>query len=267
MYSSEIVLRAGPDCVLLGSIPGIVSIISAWFSHIQTTFPRDTWVQVYTDGSSQNGTQNGGAGIYIQYPSEPEERISLPVGAHSTELKAETIALQKAFSAMMQRTNTPQKIVFFTDSLSLINTLISNNDKELNQLYSNLSDLNRTNTVVIQWVPSHCKLHGNEEADSLAKTGSRETQIDRSTSYKEEKSLIKKHQQNQWNANHPCHNKADPYHKLNRKEQVIIFRLRTGHNKLQYHLFNKFKVGETDLCSCTTDSQTVEHILQSYPLL
>ena len=167
---------------------------------------------------------------------------------------------------MMERTNTPQKIVFLTGSLSLIKTLISNNDKELNQLYSNLSDLNHTNTVVIQWVPSHCKLHGNEEADSLAKTGSRETQIDRSTSYKEEKSLIKKHQQNQWNANHPCHNKADPYHKLNRKEQVIIFRLRTGHNRLQYHLFNKFKVGETDLCSCTTDSQTVEHILQSCPL-
>ena len=102
---------------IIDTIPGIqpkgIQSVSARRAiseeHIQTTFPRDTWIHVYTDGSSLNGTQNGGAGIYIQYPSESEERISLPVGAHSTELKAETIALQIAFSAMIKRTNSPRK--------------------------------------------------------------------------------------------------------------------------------------------------------------
>ena len=61
--------------------------------------------------------------------------------------------------------------------------------------------------------------------------------------------------------------KSDTYHQLTRGEQVIIFRLRTNHNRLKHHLFHKFRIGETDQCTCSTDSQTGNHILQSCPLL
>ena len=50
-------------------------------------------------------------------------------------------------------------------------------------------------------------------------------------------------------------------------EQVLIFRLRTKHNRLRHHLFHKFRIGETDQCPCGTGSQTTEHILQTCPLL
>ena len=58
--------------------------------------------------------------------------------------------------------------------------------------------------------------------------------------------------------NHPHSNRNDPYHLLTRHEQVSIFRLRTGHNRLRNHLFHKLKTGDTDQCRCRTGSQTTE---------
>ncbi|BFZ06259.1 hypothetical protein BsWGS_09298 [Bradybaena similaris] len=55
----------------------------------------------------------------------------------------------------------------------------------------------------------------------------------------------------------------DDYYTMNRPEQVIIIRLRTGHNRLRSHMYNKFKIGNTDTCTCEQAPQTAEHILQS----
>ena len=65
---------------------------------------------------------------------------------------------------------------------------------------------------------------------------------------------------------HPRYNKADPYYPLTRREQVTVFRLRTGHNLLSHHLYSKLRNGHTVQCPCGTGSQTTEHLLQSCPL-
>ena len=65
---------------------------------------------------------------------------------------------------------------------------------------------------------------------------------------------------------HPNYNQSDRLHKLNRTEQVILFRLRTGHNRLNAHVYNKFKVGESEMCPCNADIMTAEHLLQHCPL-
>ena len=61
---------------------------------------------------------------------------------------------------------------------------------------------------------------------------------------------------------HLNYNQSDSLHKLNRTEQVILFRLRTGHNRLNAHMYNKFKVGESEMCPCNADIMTAEHLLQ-----
>ena len=53
---------------------------------------------------------------------------------------------------------------------------------------------------------------------------------------------------------------------LSRKEQVTIFRLRTGHNKLKAHLFNMLNIGNTAMCDCSMEEETTNHILQDCPL-
>ena len=110
------------------------------------------------------------------------------------------------------------------------------------------------------------RMRGNETADTLAKEGSREEQNDRSTTFQEAKTIIKAKQHKKWMQTHPHYNRQDPYHLLSRPEQVIIFRLRTGHNRLNHHLYTKFRIGQSDQCPCQTGSQTTEHLLQACPL-
>ena len=89
--------------------------------------------------------------------------------------------------------------------------------------------------------------------------------VDRSTSYPEVKTILKAKQHSKWRHKHPRYNKADPYYLLTRREQVTVFRLRTGHNRLNYHLYSKLRIGHTEQCPCGTGSQTTEHLLQSCP--
>ena len=82
-------------------------------------------------------------------------------------------------------------------------------------------------------------------------------QVDRSTSYPEVKIILKAKQHSKWRHEHPRY-KADPYHLLTRLEQVTVFRLRTGHNRLSYHLYSKLRIGHTEQYP---GSQTTEHLL------
>ena len=77
--------------------------------------------------------------------------------------------------------------------------------------------------------------------------------------------IITNKQHSKWRHKHPRYNKADPYYLLTRWEQVTVFRLRTGHNRLNYHLYSKLRIGHTEQCPCGTGSQTTEHLLQSCP--
>ena len=61
-------------------------------------------------------------------------------------------------------------------------------------------------------------------------------------------------------------NSDDSLERLDRKSQVIIFRLRTGHCKLKGHMHNKFRVGDSSLCPCNTGAEmTPFYILQECP--
>ena len=53
----------------------------------------------------------------------------------------------------------------------------------------------------------------------------------------------------------------DNYHKLDRAGQVIILRLRTGHNKLNLHMHKTMKLVQSPLCTCQAENQTADHIL------
>ena len=107
---------------------------------------------------------------------------------------------------------------------------------------------------------------GNEAADSLAKEGTTKVQVDRSTRFPEVKTIPKAKQHSKWRLEHPRYNKADPYYLLTRREQVTVFRLRTGHSRLNHHLYSKLHIGHTEQCPCGTGSHTKEHLLQSCPL-
>ena len=45
---------------------------------------------------------------------------------------------------------------------------------------------------------------------------------------------------------------SDSYHLLRRREQVTVFRLRTGHSRLRHHLHTKLGIGPNVECPCNT---------------
>ena len=124
-----------------------------------------------------------------------------------------------------------------------------------------LCDLTNRSSIALQWIPAHCGISGNEEADKLSKRGSKMDQFCHPVSYREAKTIIK----NKYN-NGNDFDETDAIHQLERHEQVIIFRLRTGHNRLLSHL-HKLAVSHTDECPCGTGTQDADHVLQLCPSL
>ena len=215
---------------------------------IKEKYPQEAWTHIYTDGSATDATQNGGAGVLIEYPEE-RKTLAVPTGIHCSNYKAEIEALTLAVSELKKTPFPTPQCVFFTDALSALEALEAGN---IPSLYHGLLGLDCTR-VTLQWIPAHCDLPGNEEADALAKRGATEEQVETLATYQEMGTLIK--------SLHRKPPQRDDYHQLSRKEQVIIFRLRTGHCRLNKHMHDRFKVGESSRCPCGGD-QTVEHVLQ-----
>ena len=66
-----------------------------------------------------------------------------------------------------------------------------------------------------------------------------------------------------WKRDHPDSDPSDPIHGMTRSQQTIIFRLRTGHNRLHQHMYKRFKVGDSGICPCGQAPQNTEHVLQT----
>ena len=104
-------------------------------------------------------------------------------------------------------TQTTTSIVFLTDSLSVLQSISRNCDKTLNNLQSALRSCSDKHQIVLQWIPSHCGLIGNEIADDLAKEGTKYEQTDLKTNFSESKTLIKAKFKEKWAKEHPSHKK------------------------------------------------------------
>ena len=200
---------------------------------------------------------DGGAGVFIQFPDSTVVTESIPTGAHCSNYKAEVQALLKAVQMVENSTRREyRQVVFLTDALSVLESLNSGGEPELTD---SLKSLAETHRVALQWIPAHCGIPGNEAADRLAKEGAKGVQIEEDLSYHEKRTIIK--------SNFRKSPRADAYHALARDEQVILLRLRTGHNRLNFHMCRKFKLVPSTACICQQGDQTTEHILQNCPRL
>ena len=222
------------------------------------------WTHVYTDGSADAAIKNGGSGIFIRRPDGNTLSRSLPAGRRSSNYRAELTALQEAARLISADEHPPPHVVFLTDCRSAIQSLQSPSDQLERDTQRLLCDLLQRTQIAVQWIPSHCGLTGNEEADRLAKTGSRLEQTNQPVSYREAKTLVKRIFKTQFDDQH-SHPSDDQMSQLQRSQQTMIFRLRTGHCRLRAHLY-RLGLSHTPDCPCETGPQTPEHVLQSCPL-
>ena len=235
-------------------------------TYLNENFPKEEWITVYTDGSAENAVTNGGSGVYIEMPDGKTTESSIPTGIHCSNYRAELEAIMEALTILGRITpSIPQaKAVILSDSRSVLEKLEVLRGAERQQLAKGFKNaVQNTQSLVLQWIPAHCGIEGNERADSLAKEGSQLEQIERDLMYSEVKTIIKNSMNNKWKESHPEFNRQDGVHQLDRRGQTTIFRLRTGYNRLRHHMNRVFKVGETNLCSCGEAAETAEHVLQN----
>ena len=92
---------------------------------IDKHYPAATWTHIYTDGSAENATRNGGYGAYIKRPDKPPLSVSAPGGILCSNYRAEVLALLNATETIISWEEKPKKAVFLTDSLSALQALMS----------------------------------------------------------------------------------------------------------------------------------------------
>jgi len=223
---------------------------------IAERYPDESWIHVYTDGSATNAVKNGGAGIHISTPQGDTDSAAVPTGKYCSNYSAEVQALMLAADMVLKLSSSTTQVVFLTDALSALEALAGD---KLQQLTLKLQAVASAKRVVLQWIPAHCGIPGNEAADQLAKQGAQGRQPDNSVSFVEKRTLVK--------AAMRQNSTRDDYHLLERAQQVIIMRLRTGHCRLNAHMFHKLKLTPSPTCPCGLEDQTPEHVLQSCPLL
>ena len=205
---------------------------------IEDRYYEEAWTHIFTDGSASDAVKNGGAGVYIQEVDGSTKVLAEPTGLYCTNYRAEVEALIIAAEEKSKDISKESQVVVFTDALSVLQDLEKGGLPQLRSALRKLDCLK----VILQWIPSHCGISGNEEADRQAKLGAEKEQNNNIASYKETQTIIKA-------LPRPI-KLRDGYHGLKRSEQVCIFRLRTGHNRLNKHMHNRFKLVDSQKRSC-----------------
>ncbi|GFW93656.1 uncharacterized protein LOC103524116 [Trichonephila clavipes] len=204
---------------------------------INTRFPPEEWLHIYTDGSLLDFAQGAGIGIFSHLFSYLH---ASPLTTHfDGEVEAIHIALAVRLPPI-ERARTPGK------------------DKK--------------GKIVFQWVPSHCGLWGNERADFLAKKGTGILQnFRRDLTLHSAKLEIKRifRESIRLTASRVARDK--PWSTLCKKSHgipsspraaaVAKFRLLTGHDCLCAHLF-RFNLVISPICVlCNTgQDMTAAHL-------
>ena len=134
---------------------------------------EQSMIRCYTDGSKLNG--RAGASFYIEYPSgSHSDQSFFHLGRYSTVFQAEVFAIAEVAKKLTMEKTLNEEIIILVDSQAAI-LAIQNNTVKSNTVLSCIKHLNKlgeNNHVTVAWTPGHTGIHGNEKADTLAKSGS-----------------------------------------------------------------------------------------------
>ena len=230
------------------------------------------YTQIYTDGSKYASPNSCSAALYVP-DFDYTDKWHLPSQSIVT---AELFGILKALQFSIDFLE-DFDIAIFTDSLvalSLIKGYSLAFRVLLFPIHSCLEVIhNKKMKLVIQWIPSHSGISGNEYVDSLAKEAHNILDL---TSipipFKESTTICHRAIWDSWRVERETElkfsnlgtlregNKMAPLETFikDRKVNTSIIRLRIGHSSLRQHLY-RLRLEISPLCECQQE-ETVQHI-------
>jgi ribonuclease HI len=222
---------------------------------INSRYPQNEWLHVFTDGSKLNANSSVGAGVYSKVFS-----ASKSLSNTKQAFDGEIAAIKLALSKVLHEHQNIDKIVILTDSKasieSIMNCMNHTKSKDVAKCRSLIYALKYMDkTVTLQWIPSHCNIEGNELADQLAKNGASSIAVEcKTVSFYGVKSIIKSNIKTKFQKELFDRTSNNDWFDLQdipefpRKDAVAIFRMKTGHDCLARHLH---RFGLVDSPNCT----------------
>lgn len=132
-------------------------------------------IDIYTDGSCLSNPGPGGWGVIILYENREQDRLS-GADPHTTNNRMEMTAAIKGLEA----TPTGTAVVVNSDSEYLVKTMTLNWKRRKNHdLWGQLDSLSESRSVTWSWVRGHNGDHWNTEADRLAVSAAKSSQVPR----------------------------------------------------------------------------------------
>ena len=175
----------------------------------------------------------------------------------------------------------PSYSAIFTDSLSALEALQNplehiNKNAIIKEIVVILFELvNNQIKVIFNWIPSHVDIKENDKVDSLAKDACKneliqiQVPINRSEINKESQLKYQIIWERLYNSNNkgqffkfiePDVKNIQIINLQNKHMETIIYRLKTGHNRLNMHL-HKLGLHNSGLCDFCEEPETVKHYL------
>jgi ribonuclease HI len=138
-----------------------------WLSEAEAWVPSDA-LKFYTDGSLFEG--KAGSGVFSE---ELDLKASFALGTFATVFQAEVYAIMACSNYCLRECMTGKTVCICSDSRAALLALSSHtvSSKLVLQCRNSLQGFSIHNRVQLFWVPGHCGIIGNEEADSMAGVG------------------------------------------------------------------------------------------------
>ena len=225
------------------------------------------WV-LYTDGSADAGISKGGSAVVVTHgraDNPVETDFIMEKGAALTcSCEEEEQALLNAAKWIQQNGEPDQTVVIATDSQSLCSALLSRS-ANVGGLISEFAKC--PGRVVIQWVPGHSEIPGNEMADARAKEATSQLGEGRAISYKSACATINRHIKDPPPSDWDHARSAAVYSKYaeskektvtSRSDEVLLARVRSGKH-LGFAEY-RARIGKTTDASCAECGAAIEDL-------
>jgi ribonuclease HI len=236
---------------------------------------------LYTDGSVAEGGVNGGGGVVVYREREGHvekvKTMKLAAGKYASSYQAEMMAMVAALKWLVAEPGWKNARVV-SDSKSGLDALASRGswrkkDPLVQEVRGMWTRVESGRTLTFCWVPGHCGLVGNEQADVVAKEGSKMDQQGVSWLYSTAKARIAAtrrgrvfHHERSRDTYGDGGVKQEREPMLERGEAVSWRRFRIGHSmELRSYTVRVTKEGESMCRRCGEEEETNLHVLLRCP--